>query len=538
MTHAIATNLDFSQEASRSAFECLRRELDECTAPLGDQAAQDLFDLGALFDVAAGRIKRELLASSLYPTEDDERLMAWIGMQHREIHEMGFAIAAALRAQASTMLPAAIASSLHHRGQAAKWCFGAARLETAPLHELMSVATLRKRHREALICKIDGGGRRTSIETLYFRALLLERFASGNLTRPQLEILDAWLWEWGDALQGEREAPDASFLRVDLDSDAGFRDGVREGPGPSLYLRVDRLEQARRAIVAKMQRGQLVPSIGCAAEMRIEDHLAVLDHLERAFAAPAADAGRAPRRHAGTPRVEVWVGLNEILARGINVGIETGRFPKLANEAASCAESMTRYHEATRRYFWLHDESETGLGFEALAEDARGIAVGDLVGWRRFPGAPVALGQVIRRLPRAAGECFFGVRLLSQLAQPLKLQDRADASRAADDYLFIPGADSSGQDDAFLLAENQYDTARTYSTRIDELEFTLRFNRVRLRARGWLLAGFELLLDAPPANAVELAIEAIETRPDPRAAPADDQSDDPWRNEVRGKLLD
>jgi predicted dehydrogenase len=47
----------------------------------------------------------------------------------------------------------------------------------------------------------DGRGRTVTVEKLYLRALLIDRFATGSLTRQQVEIVDAWLWHWEAALK-------------------------------------------------------------------------------------------------------------------------------------------------------------------------------------------------------------------------------------------------------------------------------------------------------------------------------------------------
>ena len=536
-THS-SVSLNFQRDDSRAEFEHARREVKSSLHALDfEQAARRVVELGSGLDTGVSRAKRELLGSALCWTDANQALTAWIERQHRALLEIGEELIHAMARDGSPRLIAMIASSLHHWGEAFKWSPGRDRVDLEPLHLLYNLAHTHGRHRESFICKVDGGGKRTSVEALYFRALLLDRFGGGNLTAPQIEVLDAWLWHWGDCLRGERECPEGTFLRVDLDSRSGLREGKREGAGSTLYLSLEPLERERRAVVKELHRGNLVPAHGCAAELRIEEHVAVLDHLARAFRAPEIDAPhRAPRQAADRARTEVWVGLQEILTRGIGVGIETGRFRALRLEHAAIDEhSRNRFEDASRRYFWLSDASATGLGFEALDADAAGIEVGALLGWRHVAGGPVLLGRVTRRVARAiGGEVFFGIQLLSECAQPLTLASTVADKRDESTYLFVPGQDNSGRHDAFLLPESAFERNATYDVAIGGRQFHVRFNRVRMKGRGWVLAGF-----APMATREEV-VEAAPPRESPsalRPVALELQLEDPWSIEVRSKLL-
>jgi hypothetical protein len=534
--------LDFQREDARMQLESARRDLKSALRGLdSEEAARRIIDIGSCLDTGVARAKRDLLGSALCWTDDNQALMSWIERQHHGLVELGEELTFAMARDGSPMLIAMIASSLHHWGEAIKWSPGRDRTDLGPLHLLFTRAQVLGRHREAFICKVDGGGKRTCVEALYFRALLLDRFGGGNLTAAQMEVLDAWLWQWGDALRGESVAPEGLHMRVDLDSRSGLREGPREATGPSLYLALVPLENARRAIVKELHRGNLVPAQGCSAELRIEEHIAVLDRLAKAFSAPEADAApRAPRQQGDRARTEVWVGLQEILTRGIGVGIETGRFRALKLVHDSMEEQARhRFDDASKRYFWLSDESASGLGFEALESDAAGIEVGALLGWRRIAGGPVIIGRVTRRVARMAGaEVFFGIHLLSECAQPLKLAP-AVASRPEEDvYLFVPGEDASGRHDAFLVPEGDFERHAAYGVAIGEQSFNLRFNRVRMKGRGWVLAGFELM-DTPAAQTaiVDEVPSGSGARPPAARPPLELQLEDPWSLEVRPKLL-
>jgi hypothetical protein len=543
MPTAPSLSRNFQRADGRAEFERSRRELnaDLLAKPL-HEASACLLEIGNNLDTGVARCKRELLASALCWNEDNQVMVAWICRQHRELAAMGLTLAGAMleqAAEARDKLGRITALAFFHWAEAAKWAPVRERADYMPLHTLLAAAIAAGRERESFSWAADGRGHRTTIESLYFRALLLDRFASGSLTRQQVELLDAWMWDWSGALRSSRTAPVGAALRVDLDANAGLREGPREGEGQSLYLALAPLESERRKIVKDLQHGRMVPRHGVAADFRIEEHVALLDHLKREFRNHAPGSGtRAPRQHAAGTRVEVWVGLNEILLRGIGVGTETGRWRALNLQDPSIdAHARARFSEATKRYLWLADSSASGLGFEAMESDAAGIEIGELIGWRKANGGPVTLGVVRRRSAGAtAGQVFLGVELVTEAAQPLTLTSEVafDGGQAAGTYLFVPGSDESGRHDAFLVSESVYQQHATLRTRAGSGSYQLRFNRVRGRGRGWLLAGFEILPEQVMAPR-----RVDENRPLPDlelALVPPSEIDDPFSHELTSRL--
>ena len=552
MAAKLNLNLSFQRPECRAEFERVRQA---ARSAIGNEengeCAARLLELGAALDVGVARLKRDLLGSALCWNEDNQLVTAWIHQQHRKVTEMAQKLVEGMARErpANAMLTRTIALTLHHWGEALKWIAGRERHEYEPLHEMLRMAMADGRHREALTWVADGRGHTVCVEALYFRALLLDRFGSGTLTRQQVEVLDAWLWEWADCLCGFSQPRAGAALRVDLDADAGLRDGVREGEGQSLYLPLGPLEAKRREVVRELHLGRIFPAHGCTAEFRIEEHVAVLDHLQRALRAPERiQAARAERQSAPGTRIEVWAGLAEILARGagVRVGTETGRWralsladPSLSTDLKDSLGKRVGYEEAdpSRRYLWLADTSATGHGFEALDHDAAGLEIGDLLGWRRTAGGPIALGRVIRRLPSTtAGQVFIGVRLLTEMGLPFTLSrvDAFDRGEAEGTFLYVPGDDDSGRRDAFLVSESTFQQQHSYVARVGEDSFTLRFNRVRAKGRGWLLAGFEIVTPRQAARAEA----TVDGSPSFELVLDDEPAHelDPWANEVSQRL--
>jgi hypothetical protein len=538
--------LQFQRVDARAEFDRSRRELKNSLLDHGAQsAAARLMELGISLDTGVTRMKRDLLGSSLCWNEENQQIAKWISQQHRGLAEMATRVVEEIRGgEDDEMFRQMVALTFFQSGEALKWSIARIRVDYAPLHRMLEEMISAARHRETFSWVAEGRGHTTTIEALYFRALLLDRFTSGSLTPPQVAILDAWVWEWMGALHGESTCAGGDVLRVDLDSSAGLREGKRKGEGASLYLPLATLEAERRKIVTNLHRGRLTPAHGWVSELRVEEHINVLDHLRHAFVAAESDTPlRARRMPAGGTRVEIWLGLQEILSRGIGVGTETGRYRalNLADPAIALESSASRYSESTRRYLWLVDASASGLGFEGLECDAAGIEVGDLLGWRNITGGPVILARVMRRMPSAtSGQVFLGVQLLTEAAQPLKLSQVVsfDNGNANGTYLFVPGADESGQHDAFLVSDKTYELQASYSTHVGNDAFTLKFNRVRFKGRGWILAGFEILPEPKRAPASP-ATEEREFNFTLELVGADEKEEDldPWGGEVRGRLL-
>jgi hypothetical protein len=501
--------------------------------------------LAAALDQGAARMKGTLLATSLCWNDEHLALVAWLCDEHAQVFEMAMSVLAAKPAASgdemlTLRLPAA---ALYHWGESLKWATRRERADYTPLHALMSEAMRQEVQRQPVRIVTDGRGRTVTLEALYFRALLLDRFGGGSLTRPQLEILDGWLWEWVPVLTGRREAPEGACLRVDLEANTALRDGADGGAQP-LYLALQPLVLRRREVIAHLHRGRLVPEHGSAADMRIEEHVAVLEQVGRAFDSIARGGeSRAERRPGAGQRIEVWVGLQEILSRGLaprasdgatRVGEEV-RAAIAASQAGQAAQVLAS-EDPTRRYLWLTDVSDSGFGFEALGSDAIGIDVGDILGWRRAPGEPCAIGRVARRMPGSSrGQVYFGVQVLTPAAQALALTELAGEREIdAEVHLYVPGDDDSGRRDAFLMSESRHRESALLRARVGDRSFLLRLNRVRQRGRGWVLAGFEVEI---PANA-PVKVEEVVPVPQFRLAPEEeDVIEDAFKREVGARLL-
>jgi hypothetical protein len=212
---------------------------------------------------------------------------------------------------------------------------------------------------------------------------------------------------------------------------------------------------------------------------------------------------RVERRPTAGPLVEVWVGLSEILTRGLNAhGAMPGTGLSIKGPASLSDTQRIRQiqfldeYESTRRMLRLIDVSATGYGFEVGEKESMGIGVGDLVGMRLSDEEPCVLGRVVRRVPgQVEGQVVLGVLAISNSPQALTLARTQRQNRPDDEdiYIYVPGCDDSGAQDAFLVPEKILQEQTSHDTILGDDLFTIQFNRVRRKGRGWALAGFEIL---------------------------------------------
>jgi hypothetical protein len=545
----------FQRPDGRSDFERARNAVRAMlTDGPPEEAFQAFLKLDQDFDAGVFRVKPDLLGSVLCWKPDDREVSSWIYDQHCELAELARRAADLFERRVGgddSRTVRFVGLAFLHWGEAAKWVVGRReRYDYAWMHWLMRLTIETHRNLEACELRLDGRGRSATLEALFLRTLLLDRFAGGNLTRQQIEVLDAWLWEWMGSVKGCTIYPEEPVFRADLDGKGGLRTGRRADNGPALYLRIAPLEARRREVIKEFHRGRIVPSLGVASDFRVEEHVGVLEQLRLVFEAPQGEGEERVQRRsgAGTP-VEVWVGLSEILARGLNALTPTTPAHVCAPKRALSDTQRIRAvqfldeFESPRRYLRLADVSETGYGLEASEKDAFGIGVDDLVGIKLSEDEPCVLGRVARRVPgQHEGLVIIGVRALTGEPQALTLSRTQRQNRPDDDELFIyvPGAEDSGAQDAFVVHEKLLNEPGSHEATLGEDRFTIQFNRVRRKGRGWALAGFEILeakrVDIEAERAAAAAPASVPQAPKFERVPTDEYAS-AFDREVGHRLL-
>jgi hypothetical protein len=502
-----AKTIELAPIADRAELKLRLGELHTLAAREHPQGADGPYlALAQRFESQARPVRHALLCSPLAWTEDEKREARWLQRTCDDLAAIGYRLSESVAPRLGVddgSARALVATTLFYMGETVKWDLALA--PDAPhdmrkVHNLMRLARQAGRHHTPMRFTVDGAESGCTLESLYFRVLLLARFSSGTLNSQQIEILDAWMWMWMPVLTGVSEPPPGTALRADLDTASGLQLGPREGPGESLYLPHEPIEAAYREVVAQFHAGHVVPATGIASEFRIEQHVAVLALVRRNLRhSKRAPVGRAPRR-AADRLVDLFVGLGEIVKYGFLPPAPVAAGLSLANGAVPAAPRHSDRHlafdgiyDADRRQVRLIDESDTGLGFEGSSAGCGAIAAGDLVAVRLAPGECLIFGKVVRSVPsKRPGRIILGVRRLSSAAQVLEAERNGKRTNIDEKVVFVAGMDSNGRQDACMVTERDFDERSRMEVVVDGRKFRLRLNRARERGRGWVLAGFEV----------------------------------------------
>ncbi|MDQ3028419.1 MAG: hypothetical protein M3R58_18210, partial [Pseudomonadota bacterium] len=283
-----------------------------------------------------------------------------------------------------------------------------------------------------------------------------------------------------------------------------LRSGLRANAGPSLYLPQAPIDAAFRSLVAEFHGGRIVPSEGCTADFRIEEHVAVLDLLRRGLRASRSRPAARAQRQATDRLVELYIGLGEITARGFTPAAPRAAAIVLASKDGVARTpirnererdlALDEIYDPTSRRVTLANVSETGLGLEGSLADCGALAVGDLVAVRISSLEPLVIAKVMRCIPATTpGRVVIGVSRISSLARPVEVTSSASRGTRTSPMLYVPGDEASGCRDAYLVGERTFEEGGALEVPAGDHLYRFRFNRVRGRGRGWVLGGFEII---------------------------------------------
>ena len=152
------------------------------------------------FETSTRDERERTLHNSNAPDNDDLQTCDWIAAQYERLARTARAITERTAATpAAVTCASAWAYAILLRGHAMKWRQAAGQRAIAPrgvLHQIFKSAAAAGIGDQILAMVCEGHPVNTTIEALYVRTLLLERFASGSLSARRLEILDTWLLSW------------------------------------------------------------------------------------------------------------------------------------------------------------------------------------------------------------------------------------------------------------------------------------------------------------------------------------------------------
>jgi hypothetical protein len=429
------------------------------------------------FEAITREERERLLQNSNASTAEDLMLAEWYASRYDQLARMARSITERPLAARTADAAPSWAYSILLRGHATKWRQVAGHRAIAPrgvLHQVFKSAIAAGIGDGIMPMIIEGQPLETTIEALYARTLLLERFASGNLTAQRLEILDNWLVSWMGAMWLSRDAStagDGPLLCVDTNSETHGLMRVSAGSSADYFMALRPLERQLARAVQSFHRGVIFPGWGIGMAFRIDEHVAVIEHLEQEFRLLSSGAETKSKR---SP-----------VARGAEVDFFAG----IEDVSAVCAGKTVRGQRLR-----LLDVSQSGIGLSSPVDAALNISIEDLVAVRLEPRGGLLLGEVVRKATGAErNTVVVGVRLLSK--EPLQISVSMSTPHAGPvmfDALFIRGDSDAGNGDAIVLSDAAYRFDVDLHANIRAAHFVLRPGRVRRHGRGWKLVSFDV----------------------------------------------
>ena len=464
--------------------------------------------------------RERFLLGGLAQTSGDQAVCEWIAARYDHLARIArevvpYQIAADAAPDARAALAWALAIML--TGHASKWRKVAGlRADLAMrgrLHKLFVTAITARVEGCILGVMVDRRSIETTVEALYVRALLLERFASGNLPPRRLEILDSWLLEWMGALWLSR-APITDGLSLAVDTSNATRGLSRFSPGEraDFFLGLRPLQRQLARAVKDFHRGVIFPGWGIGLAFRMEEHVAVIEFLEREFAIiESAGAQKSKRFSIGVnSEVSVFFGFNDIYGRALqrqstlaSTSVTEANAVNAPGDVLSSAAARRAALSETgsfvqprigRQPIHLLDISESGLGLEMGTEDAAFVEVDELIAVQIEDGKPCVLGVVARKTSaHHKNVTTVGIKVLSKVPLRATLEMINDRlARQAVKGVFVTGKADHGFADSVIVTDVIYKSNPTLSVMVATGVFHLRLGRVRQQGPGWKMAAVEV----------------------------------------------
>ena len=508
-------------DAQRAGLESIIADLRVAARQqLGGALSDALVWAVDAFDALSRGACDSALNTILFRSETERGEYDWIADQFERLAVVGRQIGERVvddDAIATDKRAHAIAYAILLTGHDAKWrqIAGRGPGSASQHHALLSRALGVGLSDVIVSVRIEGEAIETTVESLYARALLHDRLASGNLSARQIEILDNWLAAWMPALMISHEAlENEACLCTDLDQTYGL--GVASGthgnqarphPGRQIFLPIAPLLRQLDRAIEYFHQGMIFPGFGLGMTFRIEEHLGVINYLTREFSLLEQDATEKSARHPVKTGidVEVYFGMNDIVSRAIGVNTASPLMLPATRDypIAHRGDGVGRFVETSefapfdpaRKVLQVLDVSESGLGLAISGPEAEHIQVGDLAAVRLDAALPVLLGIVSRKalLPGGTRDVI-GINFISKQARPVMLEYplEGETLRPPASAIYVPGEDESGRGDSIVASESIYRANPRFQVQIGDERFTILFGRIKKQGRGWRMAAFDV----------------------------------------------
>ncbi len=472
------------------------------------------------FEEFSHKDREQFLQGGLTATDGDRVVGEWVADGYdalarmaRELLPQGMDDTAPDRLMVAPAWALAVLLAAH----ASKWRKMCGRLADAEgrarLHKIFRSAVMAGIEASVLNISIDRRVVETTVESLYVRALLIDRFGGGNLSPKRLEILDSWLIAWmGSLWLSRKPTPGVPTLAVDTANPARGLARHISSERADFFLAVKPLQRQLDRAIESFHQGEIFPGWGIGLVFRMEEHIAVLDFVERELnLIENASTQKAKRFVVGASApVSVFTGFNDVynlaltsqstLTQSVGSsaqGSMTGAFvaPAALRFAAMAQAGALTDTDPSRSPVLLLDISESGLGLEMAADDAAKLALDELIAVRVEESKPCVLGIVVRKANvRNAYSTTVGVKVITKMPLRANLELVTERTvRQSSMGIFVAGHAGHGFADSIIVTDSVYRTRPTLKVMIASGVFHIRLGRVRHQGVGWKLAAVDVV---------------------------------------------
>lgn len=367
--------------------------------------------------------------------------------------------------------------------------------------------------------------RPSSCQEEYVQALLLSRFAGGNMPARQIEMIDQWLDAWSVVVTCDKTFdPKRHCFYVDTTVGQGLRRIRNQGEHSAWrYLSAAPVRVRIEEVMARLEEGKKPTSLDLGPNFHSPEgnHL-----LERVLSELAATEARERRGHKRETAEAHWEVVREIeniflvLARSgagpVSSALTMDEVMDLKlygfvteRTKAAKMETLQPSVPPEKRDRWLQfDTSENGIGFVMAGGGGTWAKAGRLLAMRREGSdTPWQVGVIQRVMASQDGQRSIGVQFLSGEAEcvdldlepmepdPELLKDGYevhDASQGLGAQGFALMMDDPATGRGILMEASRYNHGREYLIRPDTSKPQLiKLGSVLNKGDDWVIAAFE-----------------------------------------------
>jgi cyclic-di-GMP-binding protein len=313
------------------------------------------------------------------------------------------------------------------------------------LHALYAFAEERNLLGASVQDELDNHDRRTSCRNIYLKILLSCHAQLQELTRPQQQLLDAWLSLWVAAIPVDRtfaiSRGDAPPLAIDLAGTQGLQELRSEQPeeNPNMrYLAMVPVSKMLRVKTILLQQGHTPKQLELGDTASSADCLELLTHLHKYWCEPRPQ--RAHERVGVVHKITLCLGLEDAYAF-----ISSRPFNPMKNPALET---------------WQTEEISL-LGARLTRADSKGmrISANRIIATRAEDDEKYRLGYIVWTRVARNGQLYMGVRFFPNTPQAAIAKDAASAPGTSGSRIaaaLLPAMENLGIPASLIIPRNVF----------------------------------------------------------------------------------